>query len=131
MANQYFRVFPTDQIVQKVLNAFHLKSLDDDRIITRDDILSKNCVENIIELTDELEQFYFPHKIKWVLSELNHKSIINVLRHFVKTRGYSVLCYGGKKTIVSYKLVKKNKDCQNYQNKTFNVIRKEVILTFN
>lgn len=127
MSYQYFKIYPTDEIISKVLHAFCLENLEDDKTFTRDDLVKNNVVENIYEIAHELEFFYFPHKVKWILTDLNEKSVINVLRHFVKTKGYMVYCFGNRKKEISYKIMKKN---QVKEKNTFSVARGEFCLTF-
>lgn len=128
MKSQYFKVHPTDEIVNKVIECFHLNSLDDDKIFTRNDLIYHNVVDNVSDISHQLEHFYFPHKIKWVLNDLTEKSVINILRHFVKTRGYNVHCFGNQKKEVSYRVIKKD---YKKVDSNFKVSQGEFILNFN
>jgi len=128
MSYQYFKIYPTDEIIKKVLNAFCLDSLDDDRTFSREDIIKNNVVENIYEISNELEFFYFPHKVKWILTDLNEKSVLNVLRHFVKTKGYLVYCCGDRKKKVQYRVIRNN---AGKEKSTFSCQKGDFCLTFN
>lgn len=128
MSSQYFRLEPSDEVVNKVLLAFGLNGLNDDRVFTREDIVAKNVVENIYDISKELEFYYFPHKVKWVLTDLTEKSVVNILRHVVKVKGYSLKCFGNKKREVAYQVVPSN----NRPSKpSFQVIKTEGWLVFN
>ena len=89
--NQIFKKQLSDDIINKILSAFGLRSLKDRRSFSRSDLIKLNSVEKIIALRNILQQYYLPCKARTYLNDLNEKNIITILRQCIKTRGYSIV----------------------------------------
>ena len=111
--NQLFRSIPDLQIIQSILDAFGLDDIEDARFFTKEHMVDVETVRKIIELSDELKEYYLPCKSRKYLTELNEKKSITILRQFVKVHHYK--CIGmeksikGKKTM-TYRLIYSNED---------------------
>ena len=84
--DQIFRKVPTEEIMDKLLNAFGLKDIDDQKTFSRNDLRTIKTVEKLNMLKPELELFYIPCKARTYLSYIDEKTAITILRQFVKTR---------------------------------------------
>tara|TARA_B110000967_G_scaffold72906_1_gene75460 strand:+ start:344 stop:742 length:399 start_codon:yes stop_codon:yes gene_type:complete len=111
--NQLFRSIPDLQIIQSILDAFGLDDIEDARFFTKEHMVDVETVRKIIELSDELKEYYLPCKSRKYLTGLNEKKSITILRQFVKVHHYK--CIGmeksikGKKTM-TYRLIYSNED---------------------
>lgn len=84
--DQIFRKHPTDEIVNKILNAFGLQDIDDQKTFSRNDLRAIKTVDKLTFIKPELELFYIPCKARTYLSYIDEKTAITILRQFVKTR---------------------------------------------
>lgn len=89
--NQIFKKQLSDDMINKILSAFGLRSLKDRRSFSRSDLSKLNSVEQIIALRPILQQYYLPCKARTYLNDLNEKNIITILRQCIKTRGYTIV----------------------------------------
>ncbi len=132
--NQLFRKHPSDEVVNRIVEAFGFRSLEDRRSFSRSDLAKLNTVNQIKQLKSTLEQYYLPCKARSYLNDLNEKNIITILRQCIKTRGYTITSrekyLKGEKVII-YSL------CPLYQKEYISVINgmldmqtKETIITF-
>jgi hypothetical protein len=88
--DQIFRKHPTDEIINKILNAFGLQDIDDQKTFSRNDLRAIKTVEKLTFIKPELELFYIPCKARTYLSYIDEKTAITILRQFVKTRNRMV-----------------------------------------
>jgi len=88
--NQLFRKHPSDEVVNRIVEAFGFISLNDRRSFSRSDLSKLNTVEQVKQLRPTLEQYYLPCKARTYLNDLNEKNIITILRQCIKTRGYTI-----------------------------------------
>ena len=111
--NQTFKIIPDGQIVQLILDAFGLDNLEDTRLFTKEHMKDIETVQKIVELSDQLKEYYLPCKSKVYLKNLNEKKCITILRQFVKFHNYKCLSMEksikGKKTM-TYRLLFTNED---------------------
>jgi hypothetical protein len=84
--DQIFRKVPSDEVLEKILNAFGLKDIDDQKTFSRNDLKTIRTVEKLNAIKPELEVFYIPCKARTYLSYIDEKTAITILRQFVKTR---------------------------------------------
>ena len=101
--NQLFKIVPDLQIIQSILNAFGLDNLEDTRLFTKEHMKDINTVDQMIELSDKLKEYYLPCKSKKYLINLNEKKCITILRQFAKIHYYK--CIGMEKSIKSNKIM--------------------------
>tara|TARA_B100001093_G_scaffold518923_2_gene605590 strand:- start:817 stop:1239 length:423 start_codon:yes stop_codon:yes gene_type:complete len=88
--DQLFKKNPSDELFQKILNAFGLKDLEDKRSFSRKDLKYIKTVEKINNLKSDLEEYYLPCKARTYLNGLNEKNVITILRQILKTRNYTI-----------------------------------------
>ena len=119
--NQLFRKLPDKTIINKLLLAFGLTSLEDKNNFSRRDLETLVTVFVINQMKEDLEKYYLPCKSRTYLHDLNTKNVVTVLRQFVKTQGYSIQSqekyHKGDKFII-YGLTE-------YENKVYNSVIKE------
>ena len=88
--DQLFKKNPSNELFEKVLNAFGLTGLDDKRSFSRKDLKYIKTVEKINLLKPEIDQCYLPCKARTYLNGLNEKNVITILRQILKTRNYTI-----------------------------------------
>ena len=106
--NQLFKVSPTIEITEKILEHFGIKGLDDNHSFTRKNIFDLNTVANINNMYGLLIRYYIPCKGRKYLLNLNEKKCITILRQFLKIQHYTLMSKGkyinGKK-ILFYQVI--------------------------
>lgn len=106
--NQLFKKMPDETILNKIINAFGLNSLNDNRGFTRADLIKLNTIENLYEMKNDLLEYYIPCKARNYLNDLNEKNAITILRQFVKVYNFKVISSErniNKTKYIYYKLV--------------------------
>ena len=88
--NQLFGKHLSDEVVNRIVEAFGFRSLNDRRSFSRSDLNKLNTVDKVLELKPLLEQYYLPCKARTYLNDLNEKNIVTILRQCIKTRGYTI-----------------------------------------
>ena len=88
--DQLFKKNPSNELFEKILNAFGLNGLDDKRSFSRKDLKYIKTVEKISHLKNDLEDCYLPCKSRTYLSQLNEKNVITILRQVIKTKNYTI-----------------------------------------
>lgn len=89
--DQLFKKNPSNELFQKVLNAFGLNDLSDKRSFSRKDLQYIKTVEKIDFIKSELNNCYLPCKARTYLSSLTEKNVITILRQILKTRNYTIV----------------------------------------
>jgi hypothetical protein len=108
---QLFKKKPSDDIINEVLQVTGFNSLDDPKEVSRTYIDSDSVIKKYLEIQENVAAFYIPCKSKKYIMEIpTGKNIITIIRHLLKTRGYSVQSQekykSGQKTII-YKIAPK------------------------
>jgi len=110
--NQLFKIQPDYDILEKLLDAFCLTSLNDTRFFTKENVANNNTSQKITDLIPELKKYYLPCKAKIYLVNLNEKKCITLLRQFIKIYQYKCIAieksFNGKKQM-TYRLIKFDK----------------------
>ena len=88
--NQLFRQTPPQELCERILHAFGLKSFSDPTFFSRKDLEALKCVQHMNELREELQKYYLPCKARTYLNELNSKNVITILRQISRLYGYAV-----------------------------------------
>jgi len=88
--NQLFCKKPNTEILEKVLECFDLKNLQDDKQFTRKYLKDFGTVKKIEEIMADLSEYYIPCKGEKYLTELNEKKVITILRQIVKCFSYFI-----------------------------------------
>ena len=135
--DQIYSSQPTDEVFKKLIEAFGLSEVTIDQSFTRIELKNRDVLNKVINLVPYLKTHYLPCKARTYLNDLNYKNIITILRHALKTRGFTVVSkerYSkGIKyihyRITNYKSLKIKKEKKN-ENKNEDKNEK-LIITFN
>jgi len=68
--NQLFKIVPDKHILNLLLEAFGLESLEDSRFFTKQNMIECDTLEKILEMKGELESYYIPCKRKVYLEKV-------------------------------------------------------------
>ena len=122
--NQLFKEKVSESLMISVLSAFGLKSLDDQAIFCKSDMITKyQTVININKLKPELERYYLPCKARTYLSNIDTKKALTILRQLLRLYGYILEIkqkYIKYKKVIYYKLSKENAGSDDESNIIFN-----------
>jgi hypothetical protein len=86
MKNQLFTKCPTDEIIKKILDAFTITDIDDHKTFSKLDFKQMKTIEKLETIRSELEKFYIPCKARTYLAYMDDKTVLTILRQFLKTR---------------------------------------------
>jgi len=89
--DQIYSSQPSDELFQKIIEAFGLMEMNTKQSFTRIDLKNKDTLNKLTNLIPYLKKCYLPCKARTYLNDLTYKNIITILRHALKTRGYTVL----------------------------------------
>jgi len=111
--NQLFRILPDIEIINSLLNAFGLTSLNDTKFFTKESLEENDTIEKINGMKDLLESYYLPCKAKNYMNNITEKRSITILRQFIKVHEYTLISkeryVNGKKMSV-YRLIQDDKN---------------------
>lgn len=108
--NQLFREKVIDDILYKMLEAFNLQGLDDDKTFSKSDLVKFKTVEKMEPIRERLLQFYLPCKARIYLENMDESKYITVLRQVLRlfqVRIESKQKYVKNKKTTIYSIVKK------------------------
>ena len=88
--NQLFKKTPDIDLLNKILDAFSLKSLHDEKVFSKLDIIQNDTLNKMIELKDLFAEYYIPCKARTYLNDLNTKNIMTILRQCIRTYGFKI-----------------------------------------
>jgi len=139
MYNQLFKIKPTEELINKILNCLSLDNLDDNSEFTIEKLESGNVISKYKLIDEEIKTFYIPCKAKMYLSKYEYKNIITVFRQILKTIKYTINSrekYSNKKKFLVYKLCKiedKNNNPPGIieDNSSSNTINNKYVVNFN
>lgn len=112
--NQLFNYKPSLELVNKIIQKIGLKDIHDNSTFTTLDIDRHNTIMNIKIFENEIKDCYIPCKQQKYVNEINNKTIITILRQFLKLHEYDL--HSKEKFInntkyILYKIIsKKEKD---------------------
>ena len=89
--DQIYSSQPSDELFQKILEAFGLTEINTEQSFTRNDLKNINTLTKLTNLIPYLRKCYLPCKARTYLNDLTYKNIITIFRHALKTRGFTVL----------------------------------------
>lgn len=89
--NQLFRKIPPKELVELIVKAFGLKSLDDETKFSKKKLKLINTVDTVNSLKSQLEKYYLPCKARTYLNGLTEKNVITVLRQCIRIYGYRIV----------------------------------------
>ena len=130
--NQLFVSKPPLELVNKIISKFGLKDIKDSSEFSILDIINNNTLVAIKNFENEIQQCYIPCKRHKYLATLDNKSIITVLRQFIKVYDYDLqsrekYINGEKYTI--YKIITKH-DKKFIKSCNGKGIKKEITIIF-
>ena len=128
MINQLFNKTIPKDLLEKILNCFNLKNLDDAKIFTKYDLELNNTVDQLNTLKTELLVYYIPCKAKVYLNDITAKNSITILRQILRLYNYSLHSsekYIAKKKKIAYQMIPNDKTI----NPTI-INQKNTIITF-
>ncbi len=132
--NQLFCKHLSDEVVNRIVEAFGFRSLNDRRSFSRSDLHKLNTVDQVKALKPLLEQYYLPCKARTYLNDLNEKNIVTILRQCIKTRGYTICSrekyLKGDKFIIYSLCPLDQKEYISVVNGMVDMKNKETIITF-
>ena len=109
---QLFCKKPDNFILEKVLECFDIKNLQDNKSFTRKNLKDMNTVKQLEKIIDDLNEYYIPCKSKKYLTDLDEKKAITILRQIVKCFNYFLFSkekyIKGEKNI-TYQIMPNNK----------------------
>ena len=108
--NQLFRVLPDTEIIQTLLEAFGLTSLEDNKFFTKQTLQDNETTDKLSQIQEKLESYYIPCKAKYS-KDLTEKKCITLLRQFIKVHGYTLISkerYINRKKVYVYRLIKED-----------------------
>lgn len=82
--NQLFAAPVPEDLIEAVVHAFGLDSLDDARYFSRWDVMRVGAADAVAKLVPALEEYYLPCKAKIYLRDLTHRSVMTVLRQVLR-----------------------------------------------
>jgi hypothetical protein len=109
---QLFCKKPNSSILEKVLECFNIKNLQDNKSFTRKNLKDMNTVTQLEKIIADLNEYYIPCKSKKYLTDLDEKKAITILRQIVKCFNYFLFSkekyIKGEKNI-TYQIMPNNK----------------------
>ena len=110
--NQLFRILPDMEIINSLLDAFGLTSLNDTKSFTKESLKDNETVSKMNQMKEQLEDYYLPCKAKNYMNNITEKRSITILRQFIKSHDYTLISkerfMDGKKVSV-YRLIQDDK----------------------
>ena len=135
--DQIYSSQPSDELFQKLIEVFGIIELNTDQTFSRNDLQSKDAIAKLSILIPYLKNCYLPCKARTYLNDLNYKNIITILRHALKTRGYTVLSkerYSKGTKYIYYRLVPFQTKSVKKTNVPIEIKKKkleDIVITFN
>jgi hypothetical protein len=130
--NQLFAHRPPLELVNKMLPKFGIKNIDDNTTeFTLLDMAQFNTLTSVRAFENEIKECYIPCKRDKYLSSLDDKSLITVLRQFLKMHDHDLQSrekfIKGTKYLVYHIITKQEKD---FIKKSKKPQKKEVTIVF-
>lgn len=134
VVNQLFNDRPSFEVTLKLVRLFGLKDMKDQTEFSTLFMNHNNTLTNFKVIEKEIAECYIPCKRKVYLSNITNKSLISILRQFLKTQDYDLSSnekiINGKKYLV-YKIVTKNqKEKINRLKPNYRVPNKNITIVF-
>ena len=129
MKNQLFKISPDLEFTENLLKLFGIKDINDNHSFTRSNLEDLKTVEKVKGTKDKLLKYYIPCKAKkYILTELNEKKCITILRQFLKIHNHTLISkekYVNGKKMLFYQVIPQQIDIL-----TKNRESEKVILSF-
>ena len=139
---QIFKLFPNDELYYLVLSCFGIKNTEIFKFsFTKKMLIKLDTIKKIIDIIDRVKSCYLPCKARSYLYALDHKNIITILRHFLRTRNLKIIStekYDKGEKYIVYQIVKiniinsnTNKTLYPKFKKKIEIIKKNYTIEFN
>ena len=130
--NQLFAYRPPLELVSKMLPKFGIRNIDDNTTeFTLLDMAHLNTLTSVRAFEDEIKECYIPCKRDKYLGNLDDKSLITILRQFLKMHDHDLQSrekfIKGTKYLVYHVITKQEKD---FIKKSKKPQKKEVTIVF-
>ena len=130
--NQLFAYRPPLELVSKMLPKFGIRNIDDSTTeFTLLDMAHLNTLTSVQTFIDEIKECYIPCKRDKYLGSLDDKSLITILRQFLKMHDHDLQSrekfIKGTKYLVYHVITKQEKD---FIKKSKKPQKKEIIIVF-
>jgi hypothetical protein len=130
--NQLFDEKPSLELINNIIKKIGLKDINDSNEFTILDLDINNSITNIKQFEDEIKECYIPCKRNKYVNEITNKSIITILRQFLKMYEKDLISrekyIKGTKYLVYKIITKKDKDFSKKNKKYIN--KKEITIVF-
>lgn len=130
--NQLFSEKPSLELINKIIQKIGLKDINDTSEFTILDLNAHNSITNIRHFVDEIKECYIPCKRSKYVSDITNKTIITILRQFLKIYEYDLISrekyINGIKYLI-YKITTKKDKIFNKKNKKY-INKKEITIVF-
>lgn len=130
--NQLFNEKPSLELVNKLVSKFGLKNIDDNTEFTTLDMDRVNTLVNFKLIENDIRDTYIPCKRDKYANSFTNKSLITILRQFIKIYDHDLLSrekfIKGQKYLVYKIITKKDKEYSKRNKKYIN--KKEITIVF-
>jgi hypothetical protein len=130
--NQLFNDKPSLELVNKLVSKFGLKDINDNKEFTILDMDRINTLVNFKIIESDIKESYIPCKRAKYTSIFTNKSLITILRQFIKLYDHDLFSkekfINGRKYLV-YKIVSKEDKEFSKKNKKY-INKKEITIVF-
>ena len=132
VVNQLFNEKPSLELVNKLVSKFGLKDINDSTEFTTLDMDRINTLVNFKTIENDIKDIYIPCKRDKYASAFTNKSLITILRQFVKMYEHDLSSrekfIKGQKYLVYKIITKQDKDFSKKNKKYIN--KKEITIVF-
>jgi hypothetical protein len=91
--SQLFRKTPSDEIINKILGAFMISDIDDQKTFSKIDMKHIRTIEKLQQLRSEMEEFYIPCKARTYLVYIDERTALTILRQFIRIKERVLISY--------------------------------------
>lgn len=122
--NQLFSQKVSPDVVQRLIECFGLKNLEDRKSFSKQELVQLGTVDRLNAMKPDLETYYLPCKAKVYLSDLTEKKTLTVLKQVLRLHGYCVQSYErnmNHKKVIFYRLMNEQERVQSNQMRFFEV----------
>lgn len=130
--NQLFNEKPSLELVNKLVSIFGLKNINDKTEFTILDLEKLNALLNYKNIENDIKEYYIPCKRIKYATTITYKTLITILRQFIKLYNHDLLSkekyINGTKYLVYKIITKQDKDFAKKNKKYIN--KKEVTIVF-
>ena len=113
--NQLFCIKPTLEITNKLIKLFGLRDIHDKTEFSILNMIQNNTLTTFKNIEPEIKEYYIPCKrIKYISPNLDNKTLITILRQFLKIHNHDLYSYEkfikGTKYLIYHIITKQEKE---------------------